>query len=185
MRYIKTYLEQKEPDYSIPQIGDYVICFRNIARYEVKLKYIKTYEANYERYKYLIRITNNEVSVSIDDIMDYLYVKYEINDYGNFEFTNRYNIDFIDFLKEIFLEKEIEFKSINKITSNPYIKGKVKDISEYGYKDELFIQFKIYDKKNWHLAESVIRIYIQNYDAENKPLHKEVELKKEAEKYNL
>ena len=168
--------------------------------------YIKTYEAitsktSYGFDKYLTHMYDllgtgiDQVTISIEDVLDYLKAEYFINsdyrklsdeEYGDIEISSRYDINVIDFLKEIFLDKEIEFTSLNRLTSNPYVKGKVENLSSYGYKDQLFMQIKIYDKKGgWYLVKLSERILVSNYDAEDKPLHKEVELKKEAEKYNL
>jgi len=156
------------------------------------MKYIKKFEqyldSNYSNY--IIEKNNNHVLFFMEDIMDYLkvFTQQAVN-FGE-KLTNAYNINLIDFLKEIFLHKRIEFISVDKIAENPLIKGKVEDIDEFGYQDEFYITFKLYGKKNWYLVDTegrnndnVVKVY--KYDAEDKPLHKEVRLKKEVEKYNL
>ena len=91
------------------------------------------------------------------------------------------------------------------------MKGKVQDVGHFSYKNEFYIKvalvntevmvndyyFKKYDDKvgnsvisidkenDWFLIKNNSIVTIYDYDAEDKPLHKEVKLKKKAEKYNL
>lgn len=100
--------------------------------------------------------------------------------------TNPYDVNTIEFIKEVLLGKNVVFKSINKPKNNPIIRGTVEDVDQLAYQDEFYIRIKIKDDKlDWHIIPNYDAIFIEDYDADKKPLHKEVELKKEAENYNL
>ena len=95
-------------------------------------------------------------------------------------------------MREIFVDKNVVFLSINKPEGDPTLDGKIKDVDFYFYKDEFFIKLKfetkvkVYLRKNdWHLVNNGVAIIVYDYDADTKPLHKEVELRKEAERYNI
>lgn len=124
----------------------------------------------------------------VNDIFKYLGVSefpYDEKSIG----YNPYGIDTIDFLKEIFLNKKIKFTSLEfmygnhdtKITKIPKIEGVVEDVDLFGYK-ELYVKVKINNK--WYIINSNI-VTIYNYDAENKELHKDLIIAKDAKRFNL
>jgi hypothetical protein len=99
------------------------------------------------------------------------------------EFVNTYSsVDFIDYLKELFIGRKIRFRSQDATQDNPKVKGVVEDVDVYSYQmDELFIQVKI--KGEWVMIHNWAIIQIYNY--EPGPLAKQLEIEKEAGKYNL
>ncbi len=134
----------------------------------------------------------------INDVMEYLVVDTFVMDQSIPE--TPYKINVMDFFKEILLNKKIIFQSENKIQNYPIIKGKVTAVGYFSYKNEFFIKVKLKKPKfkyedNWYnckhevdkeyLMKNNSMITIYDYDADNKPLHKLVELKKRAEKYNI
>lgn len=125
---------------------------------------------------------NLKFMTTIDKIEKYLKIDYDW--YTQPEVLSEYGVDVIDFIKEIFLGKFIVFTNLNATTGNQIIRGIAEDVSIYRYQTDYFIEVKI-NKKEWYLIDSSRTIIINEYDAEDKPLHKEVKLKKEAEKYNL
>ncbi len=121
----------------------------------------------------------------MSDLYNYLSLDF-VRHYNNEVYItpeNYYNINIIQFVKEIILDKYIIFDSVNKPQNNPTIKGVVEDVDHFTYNESFFIKVKI--KNKWYLVSNNTAIIISNYDGYLKPLHKEVELKKEAEKYNL
>jgi len=133
----------------------------------------------------------------INDVMKYLKVDTFVMDQSMPE--SPYVDNIMNFFKEIFMNKKIIFKSVDKPFSHTTIKGTVKKIGRFSYKDEFYIKVKLKDtqtktdrifldyenKDEWFLIQNNCIISIYDYDADTKPLHKEVEFKKEAEKYNL
>jgi len=148
----------------------------------------KIFENTYINYGTINNASQSKVILtSVRSILFYLEADYEWFEkpYGLY---SNYDIDVIDFFKEIFLGKNITFKSINNIEDqeDPIKIGVVEDISLYLYQDEFFLKFYINSNKSYLVKTSYpITMKIEDYDAENKPLHKEVKLKKQVEKYNL
>lgn len=105
------------------------------------------------------------------------------NDDNDVDFINTYSsIDFMEYLKEIFIGKKIRFRSQDATKDNPKVRGVVEDVDVYSYQmDELFVQVKI--KGEWYMIhnDSIIQIF----DWQPGPLAKQLEIEKEAEKYNL
>lgn len=161
------------------------------------MNHIKLFEA-YKDYIY------NKDMFTISDIMKYLKVDNMLM-YEESKLETIYDVDVIEFLKEIFINKTIIFRDINRFEKNRSIKGTVNDIGIFSYK-ETYIKVKILNPKelvknnveikfkeiqheknedNWFLIDNNSMISIYDYDADSKPLHKKVKLKKESEKYNL
>jgi hypothetical protein len=138
------------------------------------MKYIKLFEYYRESY-----IRNKDMFFS-SDIFDYLGVYDKMMYDENNVPESAYNVDVIDFLKEIFLNKKIIFDPVNNLNN---ISGTVTDVTYFVYKD-LYIKVKMKDE-NEYLIDNNRLAFIFDYDADTKPLHKEVEMKKKAEKYNL
>lgn len=116
------------------------------------------------------------------DVMGNLHANYD--DYPIVK--NLYDIDVIEYFKEILLDKNVTFKSVNKPERNPYLTGVVVDVDAFVYQDEVFITVKLNNKKNnWNIVNMINNITIQDYDADDKPIHKKVKMKKETDKYNL
>ena len=135
----------------------------------------------------------------INDVIKYLGV--ELNNFDD-EYVPEsiYNINVINFFKEILMDKPIIFKSVDRIFNYPYMKGEVTDVGGFAYKDEFYIKVKLKnteikidkifldrddDNNQWFLMSNNTITSIYDYDADNKPLHEEVKLKKNAEKYNI
>lgn len=151
------------------------------------MRYIKHFDA----YMY------GEDLLSINNIMNYLGV-YDIDDEES-KIESVYDVDVIGFLKEIFMNKIIIFTSQNALEGDPTIKGKVKEVKIFPYKDEFFVEVKLLNpeikridhfekignKYKSYLMKNNHIIAMYEYDADTKPLHKEVKMKKLAEKYNL
>jgi hypothetical protein len=145
---------------------------------------ITTFESfGYYFDKYQNTYMTGKRSFRIDHLYYYLGVEVEYPEDAVVVPVTKYGVDFIDFCKEIFLGKKIAFQSLNKPKDNPVIDGVVEDVDQLAYQDEFFVRVKI--RKEWYLISNLQPIFIENYDASEKPLHKEVVLKKEAEKYNL
>lgn len=166
------------------------------------MKYIKYFENIINSKNYLY----NKDMLTISDVMKYLGVDTMLMDEES-KLESRYNVDVIEFFKEIFMNKTIIFQDINRFNKDRTIKGKVNDVGVFSYK-EAYIKVEILDPKekeknskniwfpipqkygdnnddNWFLIHNNSFISIYDYDADTKPLHKEVKLKKEGEKYNL
>lgn len=154
------------------------------------MKYIKLFENINQDTPYRLWMNDNNYYMIYHDNKYKTYISriffYLDVHYKQFEepgLYSKYDIDVIDFMKEIFLDKYIIFKSVNKPKDDPIVKGIVENIDFYQYKDEVPIEFQI--NGDLHLVKYAFPIIVKDYDAEQKPLHKEVELKKQAEKYNL
>ena len=167
------------------------------------MKHLKLFEKFRDTYMY------GNSQFHIIDVYEYLGIDEFVMDESVPE--SIYDIDVIEFFKEIFMNKNIIFKSLNRIVNNPTMKGKVQDVGHFSYKNEFYIKvklvntevmvndyyFKKYDGKvgnsvisidkenDWFLIKNNSIVTINKNDAEDKPLHKEVKLKKKAEKYNL
>jgi hypothetical protein len=150
----------------------------------------KLFEKNHWEDNYLLGTTFAydifaKYTTSIYTILNYLHSDLDW-DKDNFKgIYCPYNIDVIEFLKEIFVDKKITFRSVNKPDSNPILTGKVIDIYYYLYHDDEFYISVRFDNYEEHLIQGNKIIVIEDYDAENKPLHLEVKMKKQAEKYNI
>ena len=143
------------------------------------MKYLKTFEY-YEPDKYI----NNEdiITINIYDILHYLDVEIDENLDEDHPPKSKYDVDIVEFLKEILLNENISFKSVNTPEQNPMKSGIVKDVKLFAYKDELYVEVKI--NNDWIIIDNSSS-FIVYYNAENKTLHQEVKMKKKAEKYNL
>ena len=146
------------------------------------MKYIKKFEEYpNDGTKYLF----------IGEIMEYLNVDNDRIEDESYIPKSPYDVNVIDFFKELLLNKNISFEYVNKIKNNPRINGVVRDVAYYAYKDELYIKVNLYARsKNEvdtedYLISNDAMVSIDDYDANTKPLHKEVKMKKEAEKYNI
>jgi len=137
----------------------------------------------------------------INDVIEYLGVDVDIMTMDeSTELKSPYNVNVVDFIKEIILNKTIIFQCKDAILKDSTLKSKVIDVGIFLYKGEFWIKVKLKKPKfkyedNWYNCRhendkeylmknnSIITIY--DYDADNKPLHKLVKLKKSAEKYNI
>lgn len=149
------------------------------------MRYIKKFE------EYDPEHINGSKHFFIGEIMEYLNVDNDSIEDESYLPESPYGIDVMDFFKEILLNKNIQFGSVNRIKDNPTIDGVVKNIDHYSYKDEFYIKVKLYaksedeiDEDDYLISNDVI-VRVDDYDADTKSLHKEVKLKKEAEKYNI
>ena len=147
------------------------------------MKYLKIYEEFNNVQNYMV-----ENSFSINEVIEYLGGITPEEVY-NQSYRSVYDIDVIKFFKEIFLKKNITCTVTCTVFQKfqeryRYISGKVEKIDKFFYK-EFYIKVKLYNIPDWYLIVNDHAIYIKNYDADSKPLHKEVVFKKEAEKYNL
>jgi hypothetical protein len=137
----------------------------------------------------------------INDVMEYLGVDVDIMTIDeNTELESPYFVNVIDFIKEIILDKTIIFQCKDAIMKDPTLNGEVINVDTFFYKDEFWFKVKLkkpkykYDNK-WYncrhpndkeyLMKNNSIITISDYDANSKPLHKLVELKKRAKKYNI
>jgi hypothetical protein len=127
--------------------------------------------------------TDDTSLIAIENVMAYLGVDENIID-ENTKPKSIYGVDIIDFFKEIFLHKYVTFRSVNRTENNPVIFGRVVNIELFAYQDELFVNFitnRGYIVSNY----DAVKLQMGDYDAENKPLHKDVKMKKLGEKYNI
>jgi hypothetical protein len=152
------------------------------------MKYIKTFETLYSDYKnlYLINDINNNKYESIitRDLLEIIGVDVDYYDKNpNEDWICEYNINVIEFLKEIFLNKNITFFSKNKNDENRYIKETVEDVNLFAYKEELYIFVKI--NSSWKIIDNNKITIIYDYDALDKPEHKLLKILKKAKKYNI
>lgn len=154
------------------------------------MKYLKKYE-NYlmNKSSYDIEYGYGRDLFFLTNVLDYLGTYFDIKYFP----ANHYNIDAIKFIKEILLDKRILFTSVDATKNNPTINGIVRKVIEfYLYKMDYYLKVDVEVNKgddkivvDTYLInpEKIISIY--DYDADKKPLHKEMKMKKEAEKYNL
>lgn len=145
------------------------------------MKYLKKYEILHTHSK----SARNSITIHIYEIEREIGLDVYIDaKTGEPTLKSRYDIDFVDFCKEIFLNKDIAVKTLDRPKNNPLIRGKVENIDLYFYQDEFYMKVKIDDE--WHLIETnaPLTVYYPD-DIKNKPLHKELKLKKKEEKYNL
>jgi len=153
------------------------------------MKYLKTFEEIDINPDYIIEDTGKYVTIIIDDILTYLDIniidKVSWFDSSPGEEWNHNNINLINFLKEIFVGKRVKFKSVDKEKGNPYITKKINDVTgTFRYSDyDWYI--KVISGKNEYLIDITTINKVYNYDTKNKPLHKEMKIKKDAEKYNI
>jgi hypothetical protein len=151
--------------------------------------HIKTFESYLSKDSYLIKNRKNDKYAAFRPIDILSFIGLNIEKYYNGDendiLYNPYHIDPIEFLREIFIGKEILFLSIKNDYSHPensWIRGIVQDVNIYAYKD-LYIQIKVDDK--WNLIDNNNISNISDYDANTKPTHKELEIKKDGELFNL
>ena len=151
------------------------------------MKYIKKFEnIPYDNNQ---GVSTDAKDVYIPNILDYLGIDMFQPLDESTELKSVYDVDVVEFLKEIFLGKHVQFKSINKLKDNPIVSGNIIDIKLLFYQDEVYVKFllenKYYKKEDWYIVSNGSFIFLPTYDADNKPLHKDVKMKKEAEKYNI
>jgi hypothetical protein len=154
------------------------------------MKYLKLFE-EYRVYNHKLIIDDvlyNELKVEIQYPDDAVVVPESV-----------YGIDVIGYFKEIFLDKYITFKSVDTPKGHPQMQGFVLDVDQLAYQDEFYIRVKlaqaVYSEfpawlghnnlDDWYIINNTKPVLVQHYDADTKPLHKEVEFKKEAGRYNL
>lgn len=151
------------------------------------MKHIKLFEGYLAKNSYLIKNRKNTKYSSFRprDILSFIGLNIEryYNGDENDILYNPYHINPIEFLREIFIGKDISFLSVKNDSEDGWIGGIVQDVNIYAYKD-LYIQIKVDDK--WSLmGNNNIANIMSNYDANTKPTHKELEIKKEGELFNL
>ncbi len=156
------------------------------------MKYLKLFE----RFDIIKDYMLGDNLLMIGNVLNYLNIIDQQLDQET-ELESAYDVNVIDFFKEIFLGKKIVFKSVNKPFNDPQIEGIVNDIGTFYYKSDIYIKVKLSNSiwlsgkpetesnKDWFLVKNNSLIAIYDYDADSKPLHKEVKIKKEGEKYNL
>ena len=139
------------------------------------MKYIKTYEQS----------KLSTLNIHLYDIENELKIYLDFNN-GEPILKSEFNIDYVNFCKEIFLNKFIAVKSMDRTKNDPLIYGKVNNIGLFFYQDGYFLKIKI--ENIWHLIQNnvILTIYdVDNFEIENKPLHKKLKIQKKANKYNL
>lgn len=149
------------------------------------MKYIKYLEYYLEKDSYLIKSRYKNISgVRPIDILKYL--KLDTDLYYNGDETkykdNPYHVDADDFIREIFVGKKVTCAYINNNIGNGWVEGIVQDVGIYAYR-ELYIKLKIDDK--WHIVNNSNIISLEDYDADNKPLHQEIKIAKQASIFNI
>lgn len=152
------------------------------------MKHIKLFEEIIRKRTYML---GNDM-LFINDVMSYLDVDIMPLDEG-YKPESPYGVDVMDFFREIFVDKVVLFIPVNNTKKDrspvPHrllsLKNKVKSVKYFAYKDEVYIQVKFYYDEFWYLMPNGSGIFVEDYDADTKPLHKEVEMKKVAEKYNI
>jgi len=154
------------------------------------MKYIKSFESIGD---FISEVRNTYMygkdMLFINDIMNYLKVDTQSTD-EQYKPESPYDVDVIDFFKEIFVDKYILFTPLDRYKNykTPF-NVKVEDVKCVAYKDDVYIKIKTYDvdlnKWLWYILKNDEGIFLKNYDADTKPLHKEVAMKKDAEKYNV
>jgi len=148
------------------------------------MKYIKTFETVFTNYKNNEYLTGNRgefesESLITQDLLEIIGVEIDPNN----DWICKYNIDVIEFLKEIFLGKKITFYSKNYNNAKWYTKVIVDDIKLFVYKDNIYISVKI--NNDWKLIDPNYSTNIYDYDASDKPEHKLLKILKKAKKYNI
>ena len=163
------------------------------------MKYIKKYESNIKD-TYII---GND-SLFISDVMDYLKVSFKYKShpiitprYQTLTPYSKYDINVIDFFKEIFIGKNIIakiFLTSDDIDNNMFapientghfVRGIVEDIDKTTIDNQLYLTFKLSSQKDRVTIDNNTLIFVWPYDAKDKPLHTQVSILKETEKYNL
>jgi len=147
------------------------------------MKYLKIYE-NYVESTIVYGYGRDLFFIS--KVLDYLGV--DLDNHLITPLSNPYDVNAIDFIKEILMNKKCVFTSRDAIRYNPSIYGIILDVIEfYFYKMNYFLKVKavVDGEIDEFFIDPFIIIKIYDYDADKKPLHKEVKLKKEVEKYNL
>jgi len=93
-----------------------------------------------------------------------------------------YDIDTIKYLKEIYLNKKVNF---NDEIRNEWKTEIVKDVNlDYWLeRDTIYILIKVND--HWNRINDKHFNVVYDYDAENKPEHKKLKIIKDSKKYNL
>lgn len=139
----------------------------------------------------------------INGVVEYLKADSDIMDESMPE--SPYVDNIIDFFKEILMNKTIIFESEDKNKNYPTIKGTVEDVGSFSYKGEFYVKVKLNEPKilihseikkdnyvdypdnlkEWFLIRNNYVVHIYDYDADTKPLHELVKLKKKTEKYNI
>lgn len=145
------------------------------------MKYIESFESYLEPNSYLIKNRNFKYdSIRPKDLLKFIGLDTEKYYNGDEVLDNPYNINIIDYLKEIFLNKRISFKCLE--SNGRWLDGIAKDVKLYLYK-EIYINLKIDDR--WFTMHNNYICTIIDYDADSKPIHKELEIKKDGDLFNL
>lgn len=140
------------------------------------MKYLKYFENNINTY--ILQKEHDMISFMPDDVFDYLGISYPYNN-----MKGLYSVNVVEFLREILLNKIISFKE-QSLDGKYYNYAKVKKVGIYKYKD-IYIKVLTNKDDEWKLITPGSIVVVHDYDADDKPLHKEVRLKKEAKKYNI
>jgi hypothetical protein len=96
---------------------------------------------------------------------------------------NRYTVGIIDYLKEVFVGRFINFLVMDRTQPNQFhMTGVVEDVDYYIYHpEEIFIKVKI--GNFWYMIFDTRPVDV--FDWEPGPLYKQYVLEKEAKRYNL
>lgn len=141
------------------------------------MKYLKYFENNNVD-TYILQRENRLISFMPDDVFDYLDIFYPYNNIKGI-----YNVNAVEFLKEILLNKIISFMEQGE-DAKYYNYAKVLKVGFYKYKD-IYIKVLTNKDDEWKLINPGSIVVVHDYDAEDKPLHKEVRFKKDSKKYNI
>lgn len=158
------------------------------------MKYIKKYEQqllfkelpDYIELNHAVGSNSNICTFNIMSIFNYLKLDLTFLDEEKMKMSNNYNVDVLDFLNEILLNKYILFNRKDKTRNDPITTGIVESvIGFYGYNYDVYFLIKLKNIEEELLIDIETIIRLKNYDAYNKPLHKKVKIQKDAEIYNL
>lgn len=93
-------------------------------------------------------------------------------------------IDWIDYIKEILMNRKVTFKSVNKAENNPLVTGIVTDVDFFEYKPtEIYVKVKLKDVEDEVLVNSSFPLFVFNY--EPGPLQQKLEMLKNAGKFGI
>lgn len=121
-------------------------------------------------------------SLLITNLLNFIGVDVDYDDKNiDDDWICKYDIDVINFLKEIFLGKEVTFYSKN---DKWFDKEKICDVKLFAYKDEVYINVKL-ETDDWKIICNNHITSVYDYDASNKPEHLKLARLKKIEKYNI
>jgi hypothetical protein len=102
--------------------------------------------------------------------------------HGHIILEDRYSVGIINYLKEAFVGRIIDFIILDRTKGYPEMKGLVEDVSYYIYHpEEIFITVKI----NGYLYMILDTKPVKIYDWQPGPLFKQLIIEQEVQKYNL